>query len=100
MKTKRGVELDLKESDFIYNYSGFSFVFSSKFYLKKFSENIEHYILEENAKIKNKYSLNFNFDLFFAISFYKKIEKRGFRVLKQGTEKEIKENSLFICNIY
>ena len=54
MKTKNGIELDLKNSSYIYDYNDFKFYFSSKFYLEKFKENLSYYIFMETTKIINK----------------------------------------------
>ena len=45
-------------------------------------------------KIKEKFNCNINFDLFYAIAYYKKIEKRGFRVEFNNTP--ISKNVLII----
>ena len=44
MKTKNGIELDLKNSSYVYDYNNLKFYFSSKFYLEKFRENLSYYI--------------------------------------------------------
>ena len=85
MKTKNGIELDLKNSSYIYDYNNLKFYFSSKFYLKKFQENLSYYLFMETTKIINKYKVKINLNLFTAISLYQKIEKRGFYI-KYGNE--------------
>ena len=85
MKTKNGIELDLKNSSYIYNYKNLKFYFSSELYLKKFQENLSYYIFMETTKIINKYKVKINLNLYLAISFYQKIEKRGFYI-KYGNE--------------
>lgn len=85
MKTKNGIELDLKNSSYIYNYNNLKFYFSSELYLKKFQENLSYYIFMETTKIINKYKVKINLNLYLAISFYQKIEKRGFYI-KYGNE--------------
>lgn len=85
MKTKNGIELDLKNSSYIYDYNNLKFYFSSELYLKKFQENLSYYIFMETTKIINKYKVKINLNLYLAISFYQKIEKRGFYI-KYGNE--------------
>ena len=80
MKTKNGIELNLKESNYTYNYKGFLFYFSSEFYKQKFIEKINSYINEEQLKINAKYQVKIDLEMFFAIALYRKIEKRGFYV--------------------
>ena len=101
MKTKNGIYLDLKESEYKINYNGLIYYFSSELYLNKFKSNIKQYIIEETAKIKAKYKINIYFDTMLTLSFYKKIEKRGFRVVykENEKEKEITENVLLANQI-
>ena len=89
MKTKNGIELDLKNSSYIYDYNNLKFYFSSKFYLKKFQENLSYYLFMETTKIINKYKVKINLYLFLAISLYQKIEKRGFYIKYENEEIEI-----------
>ena len=89
MKTKNGIYLNLEESEYKFNYSGLIYYFSSGLYMLKFKNNVKQYIIEETAKIKAKYKINIYFDTMLAISFYKKIEKRGFRIVYKENEKEI-----------
>ena len=44
MQTKRGIFLDLKESEYSYTTDGFTFYFSSIKYLEKFKSNVENYV--------------------------------------------------------
>ena len=97
MKTTRGIYLNLKESEYYCNLKGLTFYFSSKQYLEKFINNVENYINTETMKMKVKYNIIISLDLFFMLSFYKKIEKRGFRVYDHLNKKEIMcENNLDI----
>ena len=54
MKTKRGIELNLNESEFKYSCYGLSFYFSSKIYLNKFVEMAENYSKLETLKFQTK----------------------------------------------
>lgn len=89
MKTKNGIYLNLKESEYKINYNGLIYYFSSELYLNKFKNNVKQFIIEETAKIKAKYKINIYLDTMLIISFYKKIEKRGFRVVYKENEKII-----------
>lgn len=90
MKSSRGVYIDINESVYFTDFLQIRFYFSSKFYQRIFSERIENFINIEIKKIKDKYKvdiseINFNdiiIDLkrYLAISLYKRIEKRGFRI--------------------
>lgn len=90
---------DLRNSDYKVNINGLIFYFSSIIYLNKFKSNIKQYIEIESIKIKNKYGININLDYYLSISYYKKLEKRGFRVFDEIQNKEITENISFINNI-
>ena len=78
---------DIEESPFSVEYNGFTFYFSSAFYQRNFKLRLPNYIREEEFKLKNRYRI-INERFFeilhevLAISLYKKIEKRGFRVYK------------------
>ena len=89
MKTKNGIYLDLKESEYKINYNGLIYYFSSELYMYKFKNNVKQFIIEETAKIKAKYKINIYLDTMLTLSFYKKIEKRGFRVVYKENEKTI-----------
>ena len=41
MKTNNGIELNLNESDYIYEFKGAVFYFSSELYKNKFKENVK-----------------------------------------------------------
>ena len=88
MKTKNGIYLDLKESEYKINYNGLIYYFSSELYMYKFKNNVKQFIIEETAKLKAKYKINIYLDTMLTLSFYKKIEKRGFRVVYKINEKE------------
>lgn len=98
MKTKNGIELNLKESKYQFEYEQMIFYFSSEFYLNKFKNLLPNYIETESIKLYNKYKIHVNFKQFLALSFYKKIEKRGFYV-KGYDNFEISEN-IVIEDIY
>lgn len=88
MKTINGIYLDLKESDYKLNYNGLIYYFSSELYMNKFKNNVKQFIVEETAKLKTKYRINIYFDTMLTIAYYKKIEKRGFRIVYKINEKE------------
>ena len=96
MLTKNGICLKLNESEYKTLKFGLIFYFSSKLYLEKFENNVEKYVEEESIKLINKYKIKSNFEVFLAISFYKKIEQRGFFIYDDVKNKEINENCLFI----
>lgn len=88
MKTINGIYLNLKESEYKLNYNGLIYYFSSELYMNKFKNNVKQFIVEETAKLKTKYKINIYFDTMLTIAYYKKIEKRGFRIVYKINEKE------------
>lgn len=92
---------NIEESNYNYSYKRFTFTFSSKFYINKFTKELNSYINNETNKL-SKYNLYLESDEFLALSLYKKIEKRGFLVIynEEGSSKRfIKENETFIISI-
>lgn len=90
------VYYDLNLSTYKLNYKRFTFIFSSKFYINKFEKDLKNYIDIENKKLYSKYKIMIDADEYLALSLYKKIEKRGFKVL--FINEEIKENESFSIN--
>ena len=88
MKTINGIYLNLKESEYKLNYNGLIYYFSSELYMNKFKNNVKQFIVEETAKLRTKYKINIYFDTMLTIAYYKKIEKRGFRIVYKINEKE------------
>lgn len=90
MKSVRGIYYDLKESDYIakFNINNEEIIlyFSSLFLRKKFLENVGSYIHTENVKLSCIYKIDIDATKLLLLSYYKKIEKRGFRVLINENE--------------
>lgn len=99
MKSKRGVYLDIFESDYYYDLDGVRYYFSSQLYLNKFKNNVINYVNENSIKLKLRYKINLNFDLFLTLSYYRKVEKRGFRVVELSSERKITKDTIIINTI-
>lgn len=101
MKSARGIYYDLKESDYYVklniNSEEVILYFSSLFLRKKFLDNVGDYINRENLKININYKIDLDATKLLVLSFYKKIEKRGFRVLINN--KEIIDSNLSLIII-
>ena len=91
MKTYYGTFTDIMESDIIAIYGSYKYYFTSNFNKKKFIENIEDYVYLEELKIKNRYGINIELNDYLAVWFYKKVQKKGFKVEDLKTGKLIKE---------
>ena len=75
---------DLEKSPYIFKKNGINFHFSSKFYLEKFKKEYENYIDIEMYRFYQRYKLKLEkhfFTNFLLVSFYKKVEKRGFCII-------------------
>lgn len=81
MKTERGIFYNLEESTYTLNYNEYIFYFSSELYLNKFKDTVEEFINYETLKLKNRYKCYLNLRSMLLISYYKRIEKRGFYIL-------------------
>lgn len=97
MITKNGIELNIKESKFNFTVNEIKFYFSSELYMNKFKNEYQTFIDMETIKLKNKYKVNIKADVMLMISFYKRIEKRGFYIMNLKTMTEI--NDTFVFNI-
>lgn len=73
--------------------------FSSEFNKSRFLKNYKNYIDEENAKLENKYHVKIVANYYLLFAFYKKIEKRGFRIENNITNTRVNENSIFITEL-
>lgn len=98
MKTIKGIYYDLTESTYISVQGSFKFYFSSLFYKQKFDQELQKYINQETLKLKIKYDHKIGCDDLFMLSFYKQVEKRGYRV--EHNQTILNPNTLmFVCKI-
>ena len=88
---------DLNESNHIFKIDDLVFYFSSQFYQEKFIREHLQFLKDEIMKLKIKFKCNIYCDEMILLLLYKKIEKRGFKVLYKG--KELNENYYINFNI-
>ena len=88
---------DINESNYIFTYDHLIFYFSSKFYLEKFTREYINFIKDETMKFKIKYKCSAYIDDMLLLLLYKKIEKRGFKVLYDGNE--LQENYCIMSSL-
>lgn len=86
MRTINGIYNDIMESDYVVVKNKIKFYFSSEVYARKFSERVDKYVDNELAKINNKYDTVISGELLYLIDYYRKIEKRGFRIMVDNLE--------------
>lgn len=72
---------ELEDSPFSLSIGDFKFYFSSLFYKNKFKRIYEEFIKNETLKLNIRYNGNIELNNMLLLSIYKKIEKRGFRVI-------------------
>ena len=75
------VEYDINKSEYYFRVNKLTFFFSSKFNKTRFESGFIEYVSEETNKIKAKYKVDINLTNYLLLAYYKKIEKRGFKVL-------------------
>ena len=71
---------ELNDSPFFLRIDNFVFYFTSKFYMEKFNSEYKDYLREETLKLNIKYKMMVYADEMLLLSFYKTVEKRGFKV--------------------
>ena len=71
---------NIEDSDYVFDFQRFTFYFSSKFYIEKFKKELDNYIDIEQKRLIKRYDTILESSEYLALSLYKKIEKRGFRV--------------------
>lgn len=81
MPSVRGIYYNLDETVYSFDYDNLKFYFSSRFYLDKFKKEYIGYLKTETLKLQSKYKCILYADEMILLDLYKKIEKRGFRVL-------------------
>ena len=92
------VEYDLNNSSYSVQVGDYVFFFSSEFNLNRFNEGYLDYATNETNKLKAKYHINIDIFDYFLLAYYKKIEKRGFKVLTYDNSNgiiELKEDYLY-----
>lgn len=75
------VEYDINKSEYYFRVNKLTLFFSSKFNKTRFENGFIDYVNEETNKIKAKYKVYINLTNYLLLAYYKKIEKRGFKVL-------------------
>ena len=87
------VEYDINKSEYYFRVNKLTFFFSSKFNKTRFENGFIEYVSEETNKIKAKYKVDINLTNYLLLTYYKKIEKRGFKVLTYDDNDDIIELS-------
>lgn len=95
MVTRRGIEKDLTQTKFTCTYDNLVFYFSSEFYLRNFKKLINDYVRKYSYYLNKKFKLNVNSEYFLAISCYKLIEKRGFRVFDKNINQFVNSGKIY-----
>lgn len=75
------VEYDINNSNYSRQVNNYVFYFSSEFNLNRFNDGYNNYAINETNKLVAKYHVPIDIYDYFVLAYYKKIEKRGFKVL-------------------
>ena len=87
------VEYDINESLYCSKIRDYIFYFSSEFNLNRFNDGYYTFVKEEMDKLYAKYHIRINISEYLIFVYYKKIEKRGFKVLTYDENNDIIEVS-------
>lgn len=96
---RRVVYNDINDSTYYLDVGKARLYFSSEFNKTRFLNNYLIYTQEECKKLENKYHVKINANYYLLFAFYKKIEKRGFRIENNITNTKINENLTFIVEL-
>lgn len=100
--TKDGIEYNLDITPYVYNeiYGTMliTYKFSSQLYLDKFLSFIcnEYSYIKDDEKLYKKYGIKFSLKMIYDISYYSRLEKRGFQIVKNNEKKYNNKNELQI----
>lgn len=98
MRRSEKVYYDLTESTEYVELLETKFYFSSSFNKERFLSGYESYIKEEENKIIAKYKINISIRFYLLLSYYLKIEKRGFYVVN-GENNIINKNIIIFTEL-
>ena len=96
---RRVVYNDINDSTYYLDVGKARLYFSSEFNKTRFLNNYLIYTQDECKKLENKYHVKINANYYLLFAFYKKIEKRGFRIENNITNTRINENLTFIVEL-
>lgn len=94
-RVSKNLYYNIDDSDIKLEYGSLIFYFSSDLNLQRYKSRIIDFTMVENYKLKAKYNVQVDLSDMLMISYYMKIEKRGFRVYK----KEIDDEKLYLIKI-
>lgn len=90
---------DINDSNYMIDVGKCRIYFSSEFNKSRFLKGYALYCKEEKGKLEKKYHVKINANYYFLFAFYKKIEKRGFRIENNITNKRINEDLTFLVEL-
>ena len=93
------VEHNLNNSPYHISVNNMLFIFSSEFNKMRFELNYSDFIEEETNKLIARYGVNIDLEKYLLLVFYKRIEKRGFKVLTKKNEDETEISRDYIFKI-
>ena len=97
-RVSKHVYYNIEESDIELQYKDIILYFSSDFNRERFQNRIVDFVNDENFKLKAKYNVEVELSKMLILSYYSKIEKRGFRVYEKVVNIKNNENKLIRIN--
>lgn len=82
--TKNFIEYNLKYSHFVFEWGNITFHFSSLLHLNKFKDTYLEEINQINLSLSKRFGFHVDFPIIGLLKTYKKIETRGFYIVKDG----------------
>ena len=92
MKTRAGIEYNLKCSPYSCSFNGVRFIFSSIFHCKNFILQRGINLNKLNESLSNRFKFSINIPILSDLQLYSKIETRGFLIQNEKGEYLCKEN--------
>lgn len=84
--------------EFIVKFEGLTFYFENEKKKNKFENNVKLYCVKERMKNFYKYGIRNSFEMYYSISYYRKIQKSDkFKIIVDKYNKEI-DNKTIIYN--
>ena len=98
-KLRRVVYNDINDSTYYLDVGKARLYFSSEFNKTRFLNNYLIYTQEECKKLENKYHVKINANYYLLFAFYKKIEKRGFKVVELSNNRNLSKDTTILNTI-
>lgn len=86
MITRDGIYYSLQYSNYRFTTNDITYVFSSKLHLEKFKKQYTEHRNDLSIKFTRRYGITIHLHTLSDVVLYKRIESRGFLIIKEGVE--------------